>query len=181
MKRKIFLMICCVAVSVLVSGCQLASQLYKRETESVAVTEQITENVTENITEKVTDKKADGEHVEQNSAVGLGAVSETAFTEEAVLETVVTETPVTETLVTEMAISEAAVMEEEYLQCPYCAHWFNSVEDGSGSPYHRHLEEERATDSAHGLTESELAECPDCGNWYPVGNIFRNHICEGRI
>lgn len=70
---------------------------------------------------------------------------------------------------------------EEMKQCPYCANWFSALPDGDvASPYERHIQEERASDPAGGQTEQEMVQCPDCGNLYEAGNVFRNHICEGR-
>ena len=34
--------------------------------------------------------------------------------------------------------------------------------------------------SEYSVPEEELAYCEYCGQWYPVGNVFRNHICPGR-
>ena len=168
MKQRIVLLNCCVVLSVLLTGCQFVSDnIGKEEKQNEIVTEIVTETGRVDLEVEV-----ESEEVKQDNeaAVGLGTVQVV---------------PVQETE-TELEIiqiyEEPAVVsyEEDYMQCPYCAHWFGTADDGNGSPYDKHIEEERAADSAHGLTEAELAECPDCGNWYPTGNIFRNHICEGR-
>lgn len=80
---------------------------------------------------------------------------------------------------------------EDMQQCPYCGEWYSTVPDGDlWNPYDRHVLEER--DSAQGeeqtyeypdpeeTADGEMVQCPDCGNWYEEGNVFRNHVCEGR-
>lgn len=75
-------------------------------------------------------------------------------------------------------------------QCPYCGEWFSTAPDGDlWNPYDRHVLEERDSSQDEGQTygypdegetAGEMVQCPDCGNWYEEGNVFRNHICEGK-
>lgn len=239
MRRKLRLLNCCVVMSILLTGCQSASDIKKEEKQSGTVTETVVETESDAELESDADSNSANESSDKadagsQAAVGLGTVkgasteqkesaqngnagqsgtvnqssnlaasagisavsteqlqteaaeirgtgSDVVF-EESPIEVYYPETEAAAANETQVAANEVqtAAYEEEYVQCPYCAHWFSTLDDGNGSAYDRHLAEERATDSAHGLTEAELAECPDCGNWYPTGNVFRNHICEGR-
>lgn len=92
---------------------------------------------------------------------------------------------------TEAVPEETDLGQESMQQCPYCGQWFSTEPDGDlWNPYDRHLLEERDSSqsgepayeepSYEETTDGEMVQCPDCGNWYEEGNIFRNHICEGR-
>lgn len=169
MKRKTVLLWGCIFLSLLFSGCR-------------GFDRQENDKISEKITESETEKSAD-----RNPAVGLGNLASSGSAPNTtVLEqteaVVQTEGIQIEAMETELLEPETSprTYEEEYMQCPYCAHWFSTLPDGgSSSPYDRHLMEERETDAGGGTTEAELVQCENCGNWYPAGNVFRNHICEG--
>lgn len=171
MRKKLVLCGCIAAAAMMLSGCQPLTGTQK-ETEKITETETQKEAAAETETEKETETE---EETAAENIAAAGDTAEAGSTAQA--------QPMQET-VSEGNASEnvsAQQYEEEMMQCPYCAHWFSTISDGvSGSPYDLHMAEERANDPAGGTTEQEMVQCPDCGNWYESGNIFRNHICEGR-
>ena len=177
MRKKLVLCGCLAAAAMMLSGCQPLTGTQK-ETEKITETETQKKAAAETETEKETEKEIEPETEEETVAENIAAAGDTAEAG----GTAQTQ-PMQET-VSEGNASEnvsAQQYEEEMMQCPYCAHWFSTISDGvSGSPYDLHMAEERANDPAGGTTEQEMVQCPDCGNWYESGNIFRNHICEGR-
>lgn len=172
MRKKLVLCGCIAAAAMTLSGCQSRTGTQK-ETERITETESQKEAAAEIETEKETEVETEKETEKETAAENIPAAGDTAEAG-----------GTTQTQPVEEHAAEnvsAQQYEEEMMQCPYCAHWFSTIPDGvSGSPYDLHIAEERANDPAGGTTEQEMVQCPDCGNWYESGNIFRNHICEGR-
>ena len=188
MKQKAVLLLGCICLSLLFSGCRGSEA-----PENGKTTEKISEKITEKDTEVVTEKATDGK-----PAVGLGNLVSSGSASEKAASGQTQSAQTVAVAQTQPAQTEAAVQaeekqteqwegepsprvyEEEYMQCPYCAHWFSTLPDGGlWNPYDRHMMEEREKDAGSGMTETELVQCENCGNWYPAGNVFRNHICEG--
>lgn len=196
MKRKAVLWLGCICLSLLFSGCSGSETPANKKT-----TEKISEKVTEKETEKETKKETEAvseNATDKKTAVGLGNLTSSGSSsgKAASGQTQPTQTEAaaqTQPVQTEAAAqaqepqtehweveTSPRVYAEEYMQCPYCAHWFSTLPDGDlWNPYDRHMMEERDKDVSQGMTEEELVQCENCGNWYPAGNVFRNHICEG--
>ena len=190
MKTKTLLIGCCVAALLIFSGC--------RGTEDKKVPSQ-----------KGTKKETVSADISRNSPPGNSAPGNTPAQDKSVKPQAVTGTSGTQNVGTETGQPAETMAEtaqegtvpgpeadgtgnaESAQQCPYCGEWFSTLPDGDlWNPYDRHMLEERDSQQGGeqayeypedtGTAEAEMVQCPDCGNWYEAGNIFRNHICEGR-
>lgn len=190
MRTKALLIGCCMMVILNFSGCRSAEQKEvpaENETKREAVSENTSKNaVSKNSTsgntpaqsQNVNPQKTANTPGTQGGGEDIGSLGVTPA--EAVQEG------------TDLGQeTDGTANEESMQQCPYCGEWFSTAPDGDlWNPYDRHLLEERDTSQAEeqayeypddGETaDGELVQCPDCGNWYEEGNVFRNHICEGR-
>ncbi len=192
MKKRILLTGCCMMTILIFSGCRSTEQK-EVPAENKPKNETVSVNASQNAASK--NSVSAGTPAQSPSAKPQGITSTPAA--QGGGEAVDSSSP-------SMAPAEAVQEEtdpgqgaagttdgESMQQCPYCGEWFSTAPDGDlWNPYDRHLLEERDSSQTEEptyteptyeeTTDAEMVQCPDCGNWYDEGNVFRNHICEGK-
>ncbi len=186
MKTRILWSICCIAALLAFSGCRSAGPEeapIKREVKK--------ETASRNASPNAASGNEQPHRVESTPGAGVGSQTEIQTDDPA--EAAQEGTAPGQGAVQEsgQAADEGTAGGESVQQCPYCGQWFSTEPDGDlWNPYDRHVLEERDSQQSEEQiyedpdgaesTQAEMVQCPDCGNWYEEGNIFRNHICEGR-
>lgn len=190
MRKKMMLAGCCVAALLLSAGCQGSSEKAQEtpkavETPKATVTQKATATPKATGTPKAVGAEGIPSEDPADAPVQIqGEEENMPEQDQPETETYPGTTEIYPETAEDFTGSQAeGVYEEDMMQCPYCGQWFSTLPDGDlWNPYDRHVLEERDSAQSEQETEEteEMVQCPDCGNWYESGNVFRNHICEGR-